>query len=121
MVQQLPTATYDVVGTTEAEAGPALAACLARPPRRQVTLIYPDPVASSDVVLATVTGADGAAPWRDLAGATTCATPSPRRAGASPGEAARRGVRADPALRPTSGLPDADVLEALQDTWETSR
>ena len=26
MLQQLPTATYDVVGTTEAEAGPAIAA-----------------------------------------------------------------------------------------------
>jgi hypothetical protein len=119
MVQQLPTATYDVVGTTEAEAGPALAdAAPAR--RRQVTLLYPDPVISTDVVLATVTGADAGA-VADLADSDDLRDDLAETGWRVAGRPRADGVRATPVLRPVSGLPDAGVLVALQDTWETSR
>src|SRR6185369_1141206 len=44
-------AAFDVVATTEAVAGPSLAAA-ARDRRTAVTLIYPSPVATADVVYA---------------------------------------------------------------------
>jgi hypothetical protein len=119
LLQQLPTATYDAVGTTEAEAGPALAAA-APDRRRQVTLLYPDPVISADVVLATVTGADAGA-VSDLAGSDDLRADLAETGWRVPGRPRAEGVRAAPVLRPDSGLPDADVLVALQDTWGTSR
>jgi hypothetical protein len=99
MLQQLPTATYDVSGTSEAEAGPALAA--AAPDRRkQLTLLYPEPVVTADVVVAAVAaspnrdGADGLADSSELAAAL-----------------ARTGWR-------VPGKPaDPGSLVALQETW----
>jgi hypothetical protein len=110
---------YDAVGTTEAEAGPTLAA--ADPDRRrQVTLLYPDPVISADVVLATATGADGGA-VADLAASDDLRDALARTGWRVPRRPRADGVRSTPVLRPGSGLPDAGVLVALQDTWGTSR
>jgi hypothetical protein len=111
MLQQLPTATYDVVGTTEAEAGPGIAA--AAPDRRkELTLLYPEPVVTADVVLAAVGGHGDDAEGLDLA-------PALAHAGwRVPGESNARGVRDTPALPRRSGLPgDPGALVALQETW----
>jgi hypothetical protein len=113
MLQQLPTATYDVVGTSEAEAAPAIAAA-APDRRRELTLLYPEPVVTADVVLAAVAGrqdvADGLDP-DDLA------APLARTGWRVPVESKARGVRDTPPLPGPSGLPDAGVLVALQETW----
>jgi hypothetical protein len=116
MLQQLPTATYDVVGTTEAEAGPALA--LAAPDRReQLTLLYPEPVVTSDVVLAAVGGRGDTV--GDLAGDDELAAALARTGWRVPGHSAARGVRDTPALPRGSGLPpDPGALVALQETWQ---
>jgi hypothetical protein len=118
-LEMLQQPAYDAVGTTEAEAGPALAAA-APDRRRQVTLLYPDPVISTDVVLATVTGADTGA-VTDLAGSDDLRDDLARTGWRVPGRPRADGVRSTPVLRPTSGLPDAGVLVALQDTWAGSR
>ena len=112
MLQQLPTATYDVVGTTEAEAGPAIAAA-APDRRRELTLLYPEPVVTADVVLAAVVGHGDAADGLtgDIAGALAAT------GWRVPGFDSARGVRDTPALPRQSGLPDAGVLVALQRTW----
>lgn len=117
MLQQLPTATYDVVGTTEAEAGPAIAA--AAPDRRkELTLLYPEPVVSADVVLAAVASGPSRDDAESLAGDTDLASALARRGWRVPGLSRARGVRDTPALPRQSGLPhDAGVLVALQDTW----
>jgi hypothetical protein len=117
MLQQLPTATYDVVGTTEAEAGPGIVGA-APDRRRALTLLYPEPVVTADVVLAAVISsanegaAEGLADEGDLAGAL---------AGSGwrvPGQPNVRGVRDTPALPRDSGLPaDPGALVALQQTW----
>jgi hypothetical protein len=118
MLQQLPTATYDMVGTTEADAGPALAA--AAPDRRQqLTLLYPEPVVTADVVVAAV----AASPNRDgadgLAGNSELAAALARAGWRVPGQPAARGVRDTPALPRGSGLPtDPGSLVALQETWQ---
>jgi hypothetical protein len=114
MLQQLPTATYDVVGTTESEAGPGIAGA-APDRRRALTLLYPEPVVTADVVLAAVASqdaAEGLAGDGDLAGAL---------AGSGwrvPGQPNAGGVRDTPALPRASGLPpDPGALVALQQTW----
>jgi hypothetical protein len=118
MLQALPTATYDMVGTTEADAGPALAA--AAPERRQqLTLLYPEPVVTADVVVAAV----AASPNRDgaggLGGNGELAAALARTGWRVPGQPAARGVRDTPALPRGSGLPtDPGSLVALQETWQ---
>jgi hypothetical protein len=113
MVQQLPTTTYDVVGTTEAEAAPAIAA--AAPDRRkELTLLYPEPVVTADVVLAAVAGRDVG----DLADDAELAAALARAGWRVPNQTNARGVRDTPALPRGSGLPpDPGALVALQQTW----
>jgi hypothetical protein len=117
MVQQLPTATYDVVGTTEAEAGPGIADA-APDRRRALTLLYPEPVVTADVVLAAV----AASPSRDdaegLADDANLAAALAQHGWRVPGQPNARGVRDTPALPRGSGLPtDPGSLVALQETW----
>ncbi|HYV59310.1 MAG TPA: hypothetical protein VFA62_04490 [Acidimicrobiia bacterium] len=115
MVQQLPTATYDVVGTAEEEAAPGIADA-APDRRRALTLLYPEPVVTADVVLAAV----AADPRKDDAESLTgdLAAPLARQGWRVPGQPAARGVRDTPALPRSSGLPsDPGALVALQETW----
>jgi hypothetical protein len=113
MLQQLPTATYDVVGTTEAEAAPAIAAA-APDRRRELTLLYPEPVVTADAVLAAVASRQDVADGLDP---DEVAAPLARTGWRVSGQTNARGVRDAPALPRQSGLPDAGVLVALQETW----
>jgi hypothetical protein len=117
MLQQLPTATYDVVGTTEAEAGPGIAA--AAPDRRkELTLLYPEPVVTADVVLAAVASSPNEDAATDLAGDGDLAGALASSGWRVPGQPNAPGVRDTPALPRTSGLPpDPGALVALQQTW----
>jgi hypothetical protein len=116
MLQQLPTATYDIVGTTEAEAGPGIADA-APDRRRALTLLYPEPVVTADVVLAAVAGRGDSA--GDLAGDTDLAAALARSGWRVSGQPTARGVRDTPALPRASGLPqDPGALVALQETWQ---
>lgn len=116
MLQQLPTATYDVVGTTEAEAAPAIAAA-APDRRRELTLLYPEPVVTADVVLAAVIGREDTV--GDLADDDELATALARTGWRVPGQSNASGVRDTPALPRASGLPpDPGALVALQETWQ---
>ena len=109
-------ALYDLVGTTEAEAGPELARA-SRDRREQVDLLYPSPVATADVVYAPVAGADGADDLRDLVTGDDGRAALARTGWRVDGEDRAPGVRATPRLPATDELPDAGSLEALLDTW----
>jgi len=106
-------AAFDIVATSEAEAGPLLAGA-SRDRRESMTLLYPAPVASLDVVFAPVLDRDS-----DLRDTVT---------GDGPGALARAGFRVDgedrakgvpdrPALPSKSNLPSPGSLEALLQTW----
>jgi len=117
MVQQLPTATYDVVGTTEAEAGLGIADA-APDRRRALTLLYPEPVVTADVVLTAVAAGPRKDDAEGLAGNGDLAAALARQGWRVPGQPAARGVRDTPALPRSSGLPsDPGALVALQETW----
>ena len=107
-------AAFDVVATTEAEAGPGLARS-SRDRREAITLLYPSPVATADVVFARVAGRD-----TDLDDIVT--------GDDGRGAIARAGYRVDdedraagvpdrPALPKRSNLPPAGSLVALLQTW----
>ena len=104
------TATYDVVATTEAAALTALAAA-APDVRQAATVLYPAPVATADVVLVPVTGADLADLDEDVRTALA-------ESGFRVGDEIPTGAPGAPALPETDGLPSPGSLVALQDRWK---
>lgn len=107
-------AAFDVVATTEAEAGPGLARA-SRDRRNAVEVLYPSPVATADVVFASVAGHD-----TDLADTVTGddGRAALARAGFRvDGEDRAPGVPDRPALPKHSNLPPAGSLVALLQTW----
>ncbi len=117
MLGKFPTAVYDAVGTTEAEAGPELAQA-SRDRRSAFTLLYPDRVATAGVVLALAAGDDRDDDIRDVA-----AGGSARSALAADGwrvddEPLAPGLDRDLRLPAGTNLPsDPGVYVALQDAW----
>ena len=103
-------AAFDVVGTTEAEGRTRLASA-ARSDKP--VLLYPAPVATADVVLASVSGPASQRLGRLLRGRG--AREALSEGGWRVGGAAPAGT--GPALAPDSGLPDAGVLQALLQAW----
>ncbi len=99
-------AVYDAVGTAEAEAAPILAGSAARD---RVVLLYPSPMATADVVLAS-RGGNVTRRAGDVAGGDVT-----RRALAGAGWRVQGITRAtDPALPPGNGLPSPGFLDALR-------
>ena len=111
---QTRTATYDLAASVEAVAGPAIAASRERDALR---LLYPEPMATVDVVAVAVTdGDDGAAAelvelLEGADAAAALAATGWRVEGASPAAGIDPGV----VLPPDDGLPGAGVLAALRD------
>ncbi len=106
-------AEYDATGTIEAEAGPLLAKS---PRAAEVHLLYPSPMATADVTLATVGGTPEASALRRLANGNVLLDGLVDAGWRVPGAEAVQGVASDP-LPPTSGLPPAGLLDALRDRW----
>ena len=110
-------AAYDSVGTIEAEAAPVLASS-APAVRDRVTLLYPSPMATADVVLAGA-GGETARRLREVAGSD-----SVRRALADSGwrvEGVGRPRSDGPPLPSTNGLPSPGFLDAVRSRAEEVR
>ena len=117
MLGKYPAAVYDAVGTTEAEAGPALADA-SRDRRRAFTLLYPEPVATADVVLALAATDDRD---QDVEGLATGGTALDALAGDGwrvESEPFAPGLDPDVRLPAAANLPsDPGVYVALQGAW----
>jgi hypothetical protein len=109
-------ALYDLVGTTEAEAGPDLARA-ARDRRDQVQLLYPAPMATADIVYAPIEGAPGAGDLADIVTGDDGRAALARAGWRVDGEDRAPGVPATPPLPARDNLPDAGSLQALLQTW----
>ncbi len=102
-------AVYDAVGTIEAEAAPTLAESAVRD---RVTLLYPEPMATVDVVLA-----GPGSRLREVAGGDTV-----RRALADAGWRMGAGAtQTGPPLAPGNGLPSPGFIDALRSRAEEVR
>lgn len=100
---------FDAVGALEAEAGPALVTARAPKP----VLLYPAPVATADVVLATTAGRAGDL-LAALASGTTGRRALARHGWRVDGVPAEDGIATSVRLPATSNLPPPDVLDALR-------
>lgn len=110
---QIGVASFDVVGTTEAEAGPLLASTARA---KGLELRYPETVVVAEVVLAPLRDNSGADRLRDLlaeSGGSALAAAGWRVEGEPPAA----GVPAAPQLPDESNLPEAGVLDALRAQW----
>lgn len=107
-------AKFDLVGTTEAEAAPALD----RSARgKDFAIRYPKNLVVADVVLAPLTQGEGADRLGSLvegSGKTALAEAGWR----VEGQPAAQGVPDQPALPEESNVPSAGVLDALRTRWE---
>ena len=107
-------AAFDVVATTEATAGPELAAA-SRDKRERVRLLYPSPVATADVRFASFV--DGNEDLFDLVTGDDARAALGHAGYRVDGEDRAKGVPDTPPLPGRANLPDAGALEALLDTW----
>jgi hypothetical protein len=105
----------DVVGTTEAEAGPGLEGSR---DKGNITITYPAPVATADVVLAQVAGASGGARLARIIGGDTGLDALAAAAWRVPNHPTPAGVIADVELPPDSGLPSPGAIDALRQVWK---
>ena len=106
---------YDAVAALEAEVAPALARASGL--GDSVTVVYPDPVGTADVVFAPIADEDA----EDLVDRVTGA--DARRALAAAGwrvdgEDPAPGVPHAPAMPDGNGLPSAGAIDALRSVWE---
>ena len=103
-------AAFDAAGTTEAEATPLVGGSARRD---ALSLLYPSPMATADVVLATGSERSPASSLRDLVRGDRG-----RSALADAGWRVGTGGRPDaPALAASSGLPSPGLLDALRARW----
>jgi hypothetical protein len=107
----------DVVGTTEAEAGPELQASR---DKANITITYPAPMATADVVVASVAGASGGGRLARIVGGKT-GLEALAAAGWRVPNHATAGVNADIALSDTSGLPPPGAIDALRQVWKDAQ
>ena len=103
-------AEVDIVGTTEADAGPQIATAAVT---QKPVVLYPQPVATADVVLAPITGSRVSGTLRGLVegrGRRALATSGWR----VEGEDLAAGVDASVTLPAGQGLPSPGLLNALR-------
>ena len=105
-------AEVDIVGTTEADAGPQIASAAVT---EKPVVLYPRPVATADVVLAPIAGSRVTTPceaWsRDEAGGRW-----PRRAGGSRARTSHPVSRHRSPCPAGNGLPSPGLLVALRNS-----
>jgi hypothetical protein len=118
MLSAFPTAVYDATGATEAEAGPALADAAADR-RDAFTLLYPEPVATADVVLALTTSDERDDDIADLAAGGRARQELAESGWRVEGHDLAKGLRKRLQLPDGTNLPpDAGVYIALQNSWQ---
>jgi hypothetical protein len=109
-------AAFDMVGATEAEAGPTLARA-SRDRRDDIAVTYPAPVARVDVVFVPAIASDRAGDLRDIVTGSDGREALARNGWRVPGESPARGVPSKPPLPDQTNLPGPGSLEALLETW----
>lgn len=104
-------ATYDLVGTTEAEAGPAVARSR---DRDRLRVLYPSPMATADVLFAPVARADGAERLAQLLDRDDTAALLAEAGWRVDGQPLAEGLDPEVDLPDGDGLPAPGVMQALR-------
>ena len=107
-------ASFDLAGSTEAAAGPAISA--SRDSGR-LSILYPAPLTTADVVMAPVAGSDAGDRMKNLIESDQTAAALAASGWRVDGQPAAPGIPDQPALPPESNVPRAGVLQALRALW----
>lgn len=107
-------ASLQIAASTEAVAGPAVAAS-ARGDK--VRLLYPTPMVTADLVLTPIEGAAGGERLGEILSSDDSAARLAAAGWRVDGQPNATGVATDPPLPATSGAPKGGVLIALRSTW----
>ncbi len=105
----------DVVGTTEAAAGPGIPASRQK---GQITITYPAPMATADVVVASVAGAEGGERLVKIVSGDAGLDALAASGWRVPDRDVVAGVDADVSLPTESGLPSPGAIDALRNLWK---
>lgn len=108
-------AAYDLVGTTEAQAVPAVARSR---DRDRLEVLRLDPQATADVVVTPVVGADGAERAERTMRSATAAEALAAAGWRVPGQPLAEGLDAQATLPDDDGAPAPGVLLALLTLWQ---
>ena len=107
-------ATFDLAASTEAAAGPAVTSSR---DKDRLSIVYPSPGATADVVLAPVAGSPAGARLKTLLESPDAAAALAAAGWRVDGQPSAPGVPSSPALAADDGLPRPGVLQALRTLW----
>ncbi|MGZ4682008.1 MAG: hypothetical protein ACXWCB_05400 [Acidimicrobiales bacterium] len=107
-------ASFDLTASTEAAAGPAIAS--SRDSGR-LTILYPSPLTTADVVLAPVSGSPAGGRLMKLMQSDDAAAALAAAGWRVDGQPLADGIPADPQVPAESNVPKAGVLQALRSLW----
>jgi hypothetical protein len=106
-----------LAGALEAEAGPSVTESR---DKDNVSILYPSPVATADVVLAPRNGADPGGRLKSVLESDDSARAFAENGWRVSGQPLADGLSASLALPAGDGLPSAGVMESLTSTWQTA-
>ncbi|MBI2703832.1 MAG: hypothetical protein HYX32_00865 [Actinobacteria bacterium] len=107
--------SLDVAGAIEAQAGPSVASSR---DKDRLTILYPAPMATADVVLAPISGSEPGGRLRDVLESEPSARALAQNGWRVNGQPLAAGLKPDVTLPDSSGLPRAGVLQALASAWQ---
>lgn len=106
--------TFDLAGAAEASAGPAVTTGREKD---RVTILYPSPMVTLDVVLVPVRGSQSGERVKTLLESAAATSALARNGWRVSGQPASAGIREEQKLPDTNGLPRAGVMLALRSTY----
>jgi len=106
--------SFDIAGSIEAVAGPSVTGSR---DEKNLTILYPSPVVTADVVVVAVRGSEQGEHMKQRVDSVDTSASLARAGWRVPGQASAAGVLATPVLPPSSGLPTPGALVALIATW----
>jgi len=106
----------DLTAAFESQAGPAVtSSARANDP---LTILYPSPLATADVVLAPISGSEPGGRLKDLLESDDAATALAQSGWRVDGRPTAAGINPNQPLPSGSGLPKAGVLQSLAERWK---
>lgn len=108
--------TFDAAGSAEAVSGPGVSTSRYK---SDLTVLYPSPVVTADVVLVQVRGSSSGGHAREVFESEGTAATLAAKGWRVDGQPAAPGVLSDP-LPETDGLPKPGAVQALLDVWKTT-
>jgi hypothetical protein len=108
--------TFDAAGSAEAVSGPGVTTSRNK---NELTVLYPSPVVTADVVLVEVRGSESGGHAREVFESDEAAAILAAKGWRVDGQAPAPGVLSDP-LPPSDGLPKPGAVKALLDAWKAT-